>query len=132
MGALVLGFGAWTMVLKPMLFPPHYKPGQKVPAGKIMSLPQNTINLSDGHLLQVTVALQLTAPAQQATLTEDDPKFLNAEIDVFGALTMPDLLNPAGRTAAQASLLTACQQIAGLSEGAQQVSAIYLTQFVTQ
>ena len=45
---------------------------------------------------------------------------------------MPDLLNPAGRTAAQASLLTACQQIAGLSEGAQQVSAIYLTQFVTQ
>src|ERR1700743_1777866 len=132
LGALVLGFGAWSMVLKPMLFPPHYKPGQKVPAGKIMSLPQNTINLSDGHLLQVTVALQLTAPAQEATLTEDDPKFLNAEIDVFSALTMPDLLNPAGRTAAQASLLSACQQIAGLSEGAQQVSAIYLTQFVTQ
>jgi flagellar basal body-associated protein FliL len=131
-GALLVGFAAWTMVLKPMLFPPHYKPGQKVPAGKIMSLPQNTINLSDGHLLQVTVALQLTAPAQEATLTEDDPKFLNAEIDVFSALTMPDLLNPAGRTAAQGSLLAACQQIAGLSEGAQQVSAIYLTQFVTQ
>ena len=53
------------MVLKPMLFPPHYKPGQKVPAGKIMSLPQNTINLSDGHLLQVTVALQLTAPPRR-------------------------------------------------------------------
>jgi len=131
-GALLVGYLAWSMVLKPMLFPPHYKPGQVVPAGKIMSLPQNTINLSDGHLLQVTVALQLTAPAEMATLTDDDPKFLNAEIDVFSALTMPDLLNPAGRTAAQASLLTACQQIAGLSEGAQQISAVYLTQFVTQ
>jgi flagellar protein FliL len=131
-GALVLGYAAWSMVLQPMLFPPHYKPGQKVPAGKIMSLPQNTINLSDGHLLQVTIALQLTAPAQEATLTLADPKFLNAEIDVFGALTMPDLLNPLGRTAATASLLTACQKIAGLSEGAQQISAVYLTQFVTQ
>jgi flagellar protein FliL len=131
-GALLVGYLAWSMVLKPMLFPPHYKPGQKVPAGKIMSLPQNTINLSDGHLLQVTVALQLTAPAQEATLTLDDPKFLNAEIDVFSALTMPDLLNPAGRTLAQAGLLAACQKIAGLSEGAQQVSAVYLTQFVTQ
>ncbi len=132
LGVPLLGFAAWSMVLKPMLFPPHYKPGQPVPAGKIMSLPQNTINLSDGHLLQVTVALQLTAPAQEATLTLEDPKFLNAEIDVFGALTMPDLLNPAGRTAAQASLLAAVQKIAGTSEGAQQVSAVYLTQFVTQ
>jgi flagellar basal body-associated protein FliL len=132
LGVAVLGFAAWTMVLKPMLFPPHYKPGEKVPAGKIMSLPQNTINLSDGHLLQVTVALQLTAPAQQASLTLEDPKFLNAEIDVFGALTMPDLLNPTGREAAQASLLAAVQKIAGHSEGAEQVSAVYLTQFVTQ
>jgi flagellar basal body-associated protein FliL len=131
-GVAVLGFAAWTMVLKPMLFPPHYKPGEKVPAGKIMSLPQNTINLSDGHLLQVTVALQLTAPAQEGSLTLEDPKFLNAEIDVFGALNMPDLLNPTGREAAQASLLAAVQKIAGTSEGAQQVSAVYLTQFVTQ
>ena len=93
-GALVLGFGAWTMVLKPMLFPPHYKPGEKVPAGKIVSLPQNTINLSDGHLLQVTVALQLTAPAETATLAEDDPKFLNAEIDVFGCTDHAGPLEP--------------------------------------
>ncbi len=131
-GALVLGYGAWSMVLQPMLFPPHYKAGEKVPAGKIVSLPQNTINLSDGHLLQVTVAMQQTAPAETSTLADEDPKFLNAEIDVFGALTMPDLLNPAGREAAQASLLAAFQKIAGTSEGAQQISAIYLTSFVTQ
>ncbi len=132
LGVAVLGYAAWSMMLKPMLFPPHYKPGEPVPAGKIMSLPQNTIDLSDGHLLQVTVALQLTAPAQQAALTLDDPKFLNAEIDVFGALTMPDLLNPVGRDAAETSLLAACQKIAGNSEGAQQISGVYLTQFVTQ
>ncbi len=130
--AVVLVGAAYMMVLKPMLFPPHYKPGQPVPPGQIVSLPQNTINLSDGHLLQVTVAMQLTAPAVPATIAKDDPKFLNAELTVFGALTQPDLLNPAGRTAAQAALLQAFQQIAGTSEGAQQISALYFTNFVTQ
>ncbi|MDA8293724.1 MAG: flagellar basal body-associated FliL family protein [Actinomycetota bacterium] len=128
---VVLG-AAFELVLKPMLFPPHYRPGQPVPAGQIVSLPQNTINLSDGHLLQVTVALQLTAPASPTAIAKDDPKFLNAELTVFGALTQPDLLNPAGRTAAQAALLQAFQQIAGTSEGAQQISAIYFTNFITQ
>lgn len=131
-GVAALGFGAWTMMLKPMLFPPHYKPGQAVPPGKIVSLPSDTINLSDGHLLQVTVALQLTAPAQDSAITEDNPKFLNSELEIFGALTYQDLLTPAGRAAAQATLLTAFQKIAGLSEGAQQVSAVYFTSFVAQ
>src|SRR5580698_1774677 len=73
LGVALLGGAAYMMVLKPMLFPPHYKPGQPVPAGKIISLPQNTINLSDGHLLQVTVALQLTAPAQESAIDNEDP-----------------------------------------------------------
>jgi flagellar protein FliL len=128
----LVGFGAYSKVIKPKFFPPHYKPGQTVPAGKILSLGQNTINLSDGHLLQVSVALQLTEPAAMAKLTDEEPEFENAEIDVFGALTMPDLLDPAGREAAQASLLTALQKIAGTSEGAQQISAVYFTSFVTQ
>jgi flagellar basal body-associated protein FliL len=132
LGAALLGGAAYMMVLKPMLFPPHYKPGQPVPPGKIVTLPQNTINLSDGHLLQVTVALQLTAPAQSSSISEDNPKFLNAELDVFGALTYPDLLDPSGRAAAQAALLKAVQQIAGTSEGAEQVSAIYFTNFIAQ
>jgi flagellar FliL protein len=132
LAVLLLGGGAYTMVLKPMLFPPHYKPGQPVPAGKIVSLPSDTINLVDGHLLQLTVALQLTAPAQSSAIDDDDPKFLNAELDVFGALTYPDLLSPAGRAAAQAALLQQFQRIAGTSEGAQQVSAVYFTSFVAQ
>jgi flagellar basal body-associated protein FliL len=132
LGAALLGAAAYFMVLKPMLFPPHYKPGQAVPPGKIVSLPQDTINLSDGHLLQVTVALQLTAPAQSSEIDADNPKFLNAELDVFGALTYPDLLDPSGRAAAQAALLAAFQKIAGTSEGAQQVSAIYFTNFIAQ
>ena len=131
-GVAVLGFGGWTMMLKPMLFPPHYKPGEIVPLGKIVSLPQNTINLSDGHLLQVTVAVQLTAPASGSLLDDDGPEFLNSEIDIFGALTYPDLLTPAGRDAAQTALLASFQKIAGLSEGAQQITAVYFTNFVAQ
>ncbi len=131
-GAVVLLGAAYSMVLKPMLFPPHYKPGQPVPNGKIEALPANTINLSDGHLLAVTVALQLTAPAKTATITTDSPKFLNAELTIFGALTYPDLLSPRGRGAAQGALLHLFQHIAGTSEGAQQISAIYFTSFVAQ
>jgi len=123
---------AYVLVLKPKLYPPHYKPGQHVPAGAIVSLPTNTINLSDGHLLQVTVAMQLTAPAVAAEITKDDPKFLNAELTIFGALTYPDLLDPAGRDAAQQALLALFQHIAGTSEGAQQISAIYFTSFIAQ
>ncbi len=130
--ALVVGAAAYVMVLKPMLFPPHYKPGQPVPAGQIVSLPTNTINTSDGHVLQVTVAMQLTAPASPATIAKDDPKFLNAELTIFGALSYADLLNPAGRTAARAALLHSFQQIAGISEGAQQISSLYFTGFIVQ
>jgi flagellar basal body-associated protein FliL len=132
LGVVVLGAAAYMLVLKPMLFPPHYKPGQVVPNGKIVSLPSDTINLSDGHLLQVTVALQLTVAADSGGISDDTPKFLNAELNIFGALTYPDLLAPSGRTAAQSALLQAFQTIAGLNEGGQQISAIYFTSFVAQ
>jgi flagellar basal body-associated protein FliL len=130
-GIVVLA-AAFLMVVKPMLFPPHYKPGQPVPNGAIVSLPSDTINLVDGHLLQLTVALQLTGPANTTKITAATPKFLNAELTVFGALTDPDLLNPAGRVAAQAALLQLFQHIAGTSEGAQQISALYFTSFIVQ
>lgn len=130
-GMVVLA-AAYLLVVKPMLFPPHYKPGQPVPNGAITSLPSNTVNLVDGHLLQVTVALQLTKPASTTKITADTPKFLNAELTVFGALTYPDLLDPASRVAAQAALLQIFRQIAGTSEGAQQISAVYFTSFVAQ
>lgn len=128
---LVLLAGVGYM-MKPSFFPPHYRPGQPVPDGKMLPLSTNTINLSDGHLVQVGVALQLSLPADDKTITADTPKFLNGEITVFGALTYPILLQPAGREGAQANLLKLFQKIAGTRQGAQQIKAVYFTSFVAQ
>jgi hypothetical protein len=70
--------------------------------------------------------------ADSGGITDDTPKFLNAELNVFGALTYPDLLSPTGRTAAQDALLQSFQTIAGLNEGGEQISALYFTSFVAQ
>ena len=40
-----------------------YRPGQPVPAGPVVSLGTVTVALSDGHLVQATIALQMTKPA---------------------------------------------------------------------
>lgn len=124
---LVVGY-----VVKGKVMKPHYKPGEKVPAGKVVPLSQVTTNLSDGHLAQVTVNLQLTAPASSKLVTKDEPEMVAAIVSYLGHQTYGGLLAPSGRSRMQASLLHSFQQELGTSEGAQQVSAVYLTGFVLQ
>ena len=113
---------------------PHYRVGQAVPAGVIdTTIGQLTINLSDGHLVQVTVALQLSKVAAAKKINLDLPRFEDAVTTVFGDQTYAGLLAPAGRTAAKAQILALCQKIAGPVDGAApQVTAIYFTGFVIQ
>jgi len=112
---------------------PHYTAGQKVPSGVITALDQLTINLSDGHMVQVTVALQLSKVAVPKTITSDVPRFEDAITTVFGEDTYPQLLKPAGRVAAKAQILQLCQKITGMVDGAaQQVTAVYFTGLVIQ
>lgn len=125
---LLVGYEAKSMLIKP-----HYKPGQAVPAGKILPLDQLTVNLSDGHLVQAAISLQLTVVANSSTIGNDLPKFDDAAINVLGAQTFNDLLKPGQREALKAQMLTAFQKIAGTVDGAaQQISAIYYTGFVLQ
>jgi flagellar basal body-associated protein FliL len=125
---LVVGYEAQSILLKP-----HYKVGQVVPAGVVNTLGQLTINLSDGHLVQVTVALQLSKVAAIKTINTDLPRFEDAITTVFGDQTYAGLLKPAGRLAAKAQILALCQKITGTVNGAaQQVQAIYFTGFVIQ
>jgi flagellar protein FliL len=126
---LLVGFVAKKEFLKP-----HFKPGQTVPAGVIDStIGQLTINLSDGHLAQVTVAMQLSKVAAPKKIDLDVPRFEDAITTVFGDQTYTGLLAPAGRLAAKAEILKLCQKIAGTVDGAaQQVTAIYFTGFVIQ
>ena len=124
---LVVGY-----VVKGKVMKPHYKPGEKVPAGSIVPLQQVTTNLSDGHLAQVTVSLQLTKPASTKEVTADEPALVAALVTDLGRDTYAGLLAPSGRAALQAELLANFQQILGTSEGAQQVSGVYITGFVLQ
>lgn len=125
---LAVGYEAKSMLIKP-----HYKPGQAVPNGKILPMDQLTVNLSDGHLVQAAISLQLTSVANSSTIGTDLPKFDDAAISVLGQQNFHDLLNPAQRETLKAQMLTQFQKIAGTVDGAaQQISAIYYTGFVIQ
>lgn len=118
---------------KSMLFKPHYKPGQKVPLGKIIPLDQLTVNLSDNHLVQVSISLQLTSVANTSQINGDLPRFEDAAITVFGGETMNGLLPESARQQVKNEILIDCQKIAGTVDGAaQQISAVYFTSFVLQ
>jgi len=110
----------------------HYKPGEKVPLGQLVSLDQLTVNLADGHLLQASIDMQLTAVASSTTITADTPVYDDAAIAVIGTQTYAGLLAPGGRAAFKAQLLAAFQKIAGTADGAQEVSAVYFTGLVIQ
>lgn len=124
---LLVGFEAKSMLLKP-----HYKPGQPVPLGTIIPLDQLTVNMSDGHLVQASISLQMTKVASKSALT-DVPRFDDAAITVLGAETYDELLAPGGREAAKAQILKLSQKILPPVDGAaEEVSAVYFTSFVVQ
>ena len=124
---LLVGFEAKSMLLKP-----HYKPGQPVPLGAIIPLDQLTVNMSDGHLVQASISLQMTAVASKST-ANDVPRYDDAAITVLGSETYDQLLAPGGRAEAKAEILALCQKISPPVDGAaQEVSAVYFTSFVVQ
>ena len=128
---LVLLVGGYEA--KSILMAPHYKAGQKVPLGKILPLDQLTVNLSDGHLVQASISLQLTSVASPSSISSDLPRFDDAAISVLSAQTYQGILPAAAREQIKAQILQDCQKIVGTVDGAaQQVSAVYFTSFVLQ
>ncbi|MGH8979970.1 MAG: flagellar basal body-associated FliL family protein, partial [Acidimicrobiales bacterium] len=118
-----------------MKFKPHpvYKPGQPVPNGKIVTLGTVTANTKDGRLVQVRVALQLSAVANAKQEAADTPQLTNAVISDLADFTYAQLLTNTARSELQAQLLTAFQKVLGTVDGAaQQVNAVYFTSFILQ
>lgn len=125
---LIGGYEAKSILLKP-----HYTAGQKVPLGKILPLDQILTNLADGHDVQVNISIQLTSVANTSAMSADLPRFDDAAISVLSADTQSQLLPAAGRAEAKAQMLARFQKIAGTVDGAaQQVTAVYFTNFVIQ
>lgn len=109
-----------------------HQPAVVPAAGPIDSLDAITVNLADGHLLQVGVALQLTTAAKADKVTQDSPEILDAVISVFSAWTYPALLGPGAHNQARSQLLTRIQALFPATEGQAQVSGVYFTSFVMQ
>lgn len=104
-------------------------------AGPVVVLDAITLNLADGHLLQVGLALELAADAADGghgEAADDDPtkgyaKALDAAIDVLGDQSMASLSAPGGREGAKAALAAT---LAELYEGT--VVGVYFHEFVMQ
>ncbi|HEY9555498.1 MAG TPA: flagellar basal body-associated FliL family protein [Acidimicrobiales bacterium] len=105
-------------------------------AGPVVVLDAVTLNLSDGRLLQVGLALELSAEAGsgggEEEVDESDPtkgyaKALDAAIGVFGHQTMAALSEPGGRDAAKVALEASLDE---LYHG--EIVGVYFHQFVMQ
>lgn len=103
-----------------------------VPNGPIESLDPVTVNLSDGHLLQVGVAVQLTQAADPKKVTAMDPRILDAVIGTFSAWTYPGLLGPTGHEQARRQLEGRLAALFPPVGGTPQVAGVYFTSFVMQ
>lgn len=103
---------------------------EKVELGEVVVLDPVTVNLADGRVLKVGVALQLSADAKHAKAEKDDPTkgfapALDAVLDTLGRHSMTELVEPGGRDRAKEALV---ERLEELSHG--DVVDVYFHQFV--
>jgi flagellar FliL protein len=107
-------------------------------AGPIVVLDKVTLNLADGHLLQVGLALELSAESASAggghgeAASEDDPtkgyaKAIDATIEILGEETLGHLAAAGGREEAKHALEARLHE---LYHG--EIVGVYFHQFVMQ
>jgi len=125
---LVAGFAADKFVLSK-------KPKLKAPVpGTVLHLPTTTINLPNGGLLQVELAVELAkgVGGKGGLPAWDIAQMENDEIAILSLFPEQTLLTSAGKQEAQADLLQAFRRIVGPAPGGQGVMAVYYTDFVMQ
>lgn|GEM_PF-3162212 len=103
------GAAAYVLLLRP-------KPTQRAhrsapPPGPTYTMPQLTTNLDDGHIVQLTMVLQLAPGDTTTEVSHDLIKLENAAILTFGQLGYSNLLPTTGREQAASSLAAAFNQV---------------------
>jgi flagellar FliL protein len=112
---LVIG-GGYYMFLRP-------KPASAPKPGEVVTLEPMQVNLAASHYLRVGIALQLVEGSDKV----DGSKALDAAIDVFSGLGMPEVNDPAKRATYKKELE---EELDDRYEG--DVMGVYFTEFVTQ
>jgi flagellar FliL protein len=98
-----------------------------LPKGPILTIDPTTVNLADGHFLEVGLGLQVDSAADLTAVTNDEALALNVAISVFGKDTMAQLSPGSGRSAAQTLLAKKLGQTFD-----KKVTGVYFTDFVMQ
>jgi flagellar protein FliL len=103
---------------------------QAVELGEVVVLDPVTVNLADGRVLKVGVALQLEKHAEHVKADKDDPTkgyapALDAVLDTLGRHSMTELVEPDGRDRAKETLV---ERLDELTHG--EVVDVYFHQFV--
>ncbi len=94
------------------------------------SMGTQTMNLSDGSLVQVEVVMKLTTLANMSEFSQKSAQLNNAEIYVFSSTTFQQLLTTQGKNQVQAELVTQFQKILGPVDKLPQLSAVYFKNLV--
>ena len=113
---------AWFFVLGPGSRPSSAEPTVKEP-GEVLALEPITMNLADGRLLKLGLALQLPEGAGEV----NGSVALDEAISFLGSHSYAQLTPPAGRQKAKLEL---SQRVAKRYHG--EVLEVYLTEFVMQ
>jgi flagellar protein FliL len=117
---LLIALGAgWFFFLKPS------GPKEEPPPdpGAVVALDAITINLASGHYLQLGIALQPTATAEEVT----GEKALDAAINLYSGMSIEEISSKEGREKTIDELTT---EVTELYE--KEVYDVYLTEFVYQ
>lgn len=86
-------------------------PTSSLQPGAVLRMPTQTLNLADGHLLQVGYALQLTTTADKATIVGQQARIQNAALNVLSPYTFHALLTQKTKQQAQRRLTAAVQHV---------------------
>jgi flagellar protein FliL len=98
-----------------------------LPKGPILTIDPTTVNLADGHFLEVGLGLQVDNAKDLTAVTNDEALALNVAIAQFSKDTMAQLSPGLKRNAAQTVL---AKQLARTFD--KKVTAVYFTDFVMQ
>lgn len=123
---LVAGSGGYLALLR--------KPTKAVAVpGAVLPLPQTTVNLANGHLLQVGLAVQLEKGVSAKSLpAEVVPRMENAEIVTLSSFDYSQLVTAAGKASARAELTKKLEAVGGPGPVGPAVMGVYFTDFVMQ
>lgn len=129
---LLAGGGGYT-ALKLLTPKPHHKTAFVPPVvGPLMSFPSITTNLSDGHLIQLTISFQLTVGSLPADLSPLQQKMTDAAILDLSTWTYPQLLIPSAKDQLKRQLLASFNAIVKVATSKDEIAKVFITNFLMQ